>query len=142
MSIEPKTVLLQGAEMLKPLFSKHGFYFTPLSGGSSSGGQFAHGEFRRADRAFDFHFRYSLGMITYHLGPESISHQEYMCSMLGKPGLSHYPGFSNRPLDAFRDLRDDLQSYCDEFLAGTNEAFLRRIENARSCWANRPKLPE
>jgi hypothetical protein len=65
-----------------------------------------------------------------------------MSSVLGTPGLSHYPGFSNDPLEAFRDLRDDLQSYCAEFLEGTNETFLHRIEDARSRWANRPTLPE
>ena len=142
MSTKPETILLQGSESLKPLFSEHGFAFAPLGGGSSSGGQFAYAEFRRVDRRFEFHFRYSLGMVTYHLGSKSISHQEYMSSVLGTPGLSHYPGFSNDPLEAFRDLRDDLQSYCAEFLEGTNETFLHRIEHARSRWANRPKLPE
>ena len=64
-----------------------------------------------------------------------------MCSILGKPNLSYYPGFSNDPLDAFRHLRDDLQNYCDEFLEGTNDTFLRRVEDARVRWASRPKLP-
>ena len=45
------------------------------------------------------------------------------------------------PLDAFRDLRDDIQNHCLEFLEGANGAFLRRIEDARVCWASRPKLP-
>lgn len=81
-------------------------------------------------------------MVTYHLGYESISHEEYMCSVLGKPHLSHYPGFSNDSLNAFRHLRDDLQDYCNEFLEGTNDAFLHRIEDARARWASKPHLSD
>ena len=124
------------------MFSEHGFVFVRLGAGDSSGGRFASAEFRRADRAFEFHFRFSLGMVTYRLGSESVSHEEYMCSVLGKPNLSRYPGFAIDPLDAFRALRDDVQSYCKEFLEGTNDALLRRIEDGRTRWANRPRLPE
>jgi hypothetical protein len=84
------------------VFSEHGFVFVRLGAGDSSGGRFASAEFRRADRAFEFHFRFSLGMVTYRLGSESVSHEEYMCSVLGKPNLSRYPGFAIDPLDAFR----------------------------------------
>jgi hypothetical protein len=141
MPSNPEETLLQGSEFLKPLFAKHEFAFVPLGNGKSSGGPFASAGFVRADRRFEFHFRFSLGMVTYHLGAESISHQEYMCSVLGKPNLSRYPGFSDDPLDAFRNLRDDVESHCIEFLEGTNDAFLRRIEDARVCWARIPKLP-
>ena len=61
---------------------------------------------------------------------------------VGKSNLSRYPGFSAEPLDAFRNLRDDLQDYCGEFLEGTAETFIRRIEDARLRWAAIPKLPD
>ena len=141
MHSSPEEILLQGSGLLLPLFSAHGFVFMQLANGSSSGGRFASAEFRRGDRWFEFHFRYSLGMVTYHLGSESISHQEYMCSVLGKPNLSRYPGFSDEPLAAFRDLRTDLEEYCGDFLEGTNETFLSRIEDAHRRWAAIPKLP-
>ena len=141
MPIDHERTLFQGTELLKPLFSEYGFVFVQLGKGESSGGWFGSAEFRRGDRRFEFHFRYSLGMVNYHLGTESISHQEYMCSVLGKPNMSRYPGFSSEPLDAFRDLRVDLENYCIEFLEGTNETFLRRIEDARQRWAAIPKLP-
>jgi hypothetical protein len=136
----PEKNLLQGSEVLKPLFSQPGFVFAKLNKGTGSGGAFASAEFRKADRKFEFHFRFSLGLVTYQLGSESMSHEEYMCSVLGGPNRSRYPGFSKDPLDAFRDLRDDLQDYCAEFLEGTDEAFLRRIEDARACRASRAKL--
>jgi hypothetical protein len=65
-----------------------------------------------------------------------------MFSVLGEPNLSRYPGFSKDPLDAFRDLRDDVENCCAEFLEGTSETFLRRIEDARIRWAAIPKLPD
>ena len=134
-------LLLRGAELLKPLFLKHGFVFAPLGKGKGSGGRFAFGEFRKEDRRLEFHFRYSLGLVTYHLGSESISHEEYMCSVLGKPHLSQYPGFSDDPFDAFLRLREDLENYCDDFLDGTDDLFRNRIKDAHARWAGKPKLP-
>ncbi len=142
MPSNPEETLLQGSELLKPLFTKYGFDFVPLDKGKSSGGPFASAEFIRGDRRFEFHLRFSLGMVTYHLGAESISHQEYMCSVLGKPNLSRYPGFSDDPLDSFSNLRDDVENYCIEFLEGTSDAFLHRIEDARMRWARIPQLPD
>jgi hypothetical protein len=142
MAANPEETLREGSELLMPLFAEHGFLFERTGGGQSSGGPSASAAFRKGDRKFELHFRFSLGMVRYHLGSESISHEEYMCSVFGRPNLSHYPGFSNDPLDTFRHLRNDLQGHCHEFLAGTNEAFQRRIEEARVCWANRPKLPD
>ena len=142
MPIKPEEILRQGSELLMPLFAKHGFVLEQSGAGESSGGRFASAEFRRANRKFLFHFRFSLGMVSYHLGSESISHEQYMCSVLGKPNLSLYPGFSSDPLDAFRHLCEDIQNYCIEFLEGTNEAFQRRMDDARRCWAIRPKLPD
>jgi hypothetical protein len=138
---KPKDVLLQGAELLRPLFTEHGFAFELLGGGPSSGGEFAYAEYRKGERRIEFHFRHSLGMVTYHLGPDSISHEQYMFSVREKPSLSRYPGFSGDPLDAFRDLGGDIEAYCAEFLGGTNEEFHNRIEEARWRWAHRPKLP-
>ena len=142
MPSNPEETLLQGSELLKPLFTKHGFAFVPLDKGNSSGGPFASAGFIKGDRRFEFHFRFSLGMVTYHLGSESITHQEYMCSVLGEPNRSRYPGFSDDPLDAFRNLRDDVENHCIEFLEETSDAFLRRIEDARMRWARIPKLTD
>jgi len=141
MHVNPKQILLEGSELLKPLLSQCGFVFVQLGEGTGSGGPFALAEFRKSDRRLQFHFRFSLGVVTYYLGSESISHEAYMCSVLGKPNLCRYPSFSDDPLDAFRDLHDDLQDYCNEFLEGTDEIFLRRIEDARLHWASRSKLP-
>jgi len=135
-------ILDRGCKLLQSFLSKHGFAFLPLATGPSSGGPFASAEFKRGDRRLELHFRDSLGMVTYHLGPRSVTHEEYMLSVLGNPYASRYPGFSDDPLDAFRGLSEDLMEHCNEFLEGTDEAFLSRIEDARARWANRPKLPD
>jgi hypothetical protein len=96
----------------------------------------------RGDRRFEFHVRYGLGIVIYRLGSQWVSHEEYMFSVLGKPNASRYPGFSQNPLDAFSHLLDDLQDYAMDFLEGSDEAFLNRIEDGRARWANRPKLPD
>ena len=141
MSNRAEDILIQGVRLLEPLFSAHGFVYAPLNKGDSSGGQYASAEFVRGHRRFEFHFRYSLGIVIYHLGSQSVSHEEYMLSVLGKPNASRYPGCSQSPLDAFSHLRDDLLDYGMDFLEGSDEAFLSRIEDGRSRWASRPKLP-
>lgn len=141
MPSDPERTLLRGSELLKPTFSEHGFVFAQIGADRGSGGPFASAEFRRNGRRCELHFRWSLGLVTYHIGTESISHEEYMCSVLGKPNLSHYPGFSSDPLDAFHHLREDLQNYCKEFLEGSDEIFLSRISDARVRWLAQTKLP-
>ncbi len=134
--------LVLGSHLLEPLFLKHGFVFSTLNAGSSSGGRFASGEFRKAHRRLEFHFRHSLGMVTYHLGSRSMSLEDYMRSVLGRPNASHYPGFSSDPLDAFRHLYLDLEEHCAEFLEGSDDYHLHRIEDAPAWRSDRPTLPE
>lgn len=134
--------LERGAELLKPLFLRYGFAYRTLDEGSSSGGQFACGEFRKGTRRMEFHFRDSLGLVTYKLNSHSMSHQEYMRSMLGKPNASQYPGFSSGPMDAFRHLLFDLEKYCADFLEGTDACLVRRIEDALSEPLQKPGLPD
>jgi hypothetical protein len=43
---------------------------------------------------------------------------------------SHYPGFSDDPLDAFRHLLLDLEQHGSNFLGGTDECLLRCIDEA------------
>lgn len=136
MSNKAEEWLIRGSDLLRPLLMGHGFTYRTLNKGNSSGGQFAAGEFRRGTRRLEFHFRYSLGLVSYHLDSRSMLHQEYMCSVLGRPNASHYPGFSNDPMDAFRDLRLDMEAYCSDFLEGADDQLLRRIEDAhaRPCY--------
>jgi len=142
MSHHAKEILESGSDVLKPLLLRHGFAYRALDSGNSSGGQFACAEFRRETRRLEFHFRSSLGMVTYQLKSRSMSHGEYMRSVLVRSNASHYPGFSSNPLDAFRDLRLDLEEYGADFLEGTDEGLLLRIEDALSRLGDQLGLPE
>ena len=110
--------------------------------GSSNGGHFASGEFKRGTRKLEFHFRHSLGMVTYHLADRSMTHQQYMRSVHGSLDVSHYPGFSNDPLDAFQHLLLDLKEYGCDFLARTDDCLLRRLNEALALPSKRFGLPE
>ncbi len=142
MSSDPVETLVLGVRLLEPLFVKYGFAYRVLHAGSSSGGGFASGEFRKGNRRLEFHFRYSLGMVTYHLCSRSMSHQEYMRSILGRANASHYPEFSSDPLDAFRHLCLDLEVHCAEFLEGSDDCLLHRIEDAQAGLGEGPMLPK
>jgi hypothetical protein len=123
-------MLQAGVAVLNPLMRSHGFVYSSTSEGVGSGGSFASGEFRRGDRKLELHFRHSLGLVTYHLGPGALSHEEYMWSVLGKRWASHYPGFSNDPVDGFRHLLLDLDQYGADFLRGSDADFANHFGRA------------
>ena len=122
--LAPSECLDAGRKILRPVFLTHFFVFVGSSTGSSSGGAFAGGAYVRWRRRFEFHFRHSLGLVTYRIGKVSLSHEDYMWALLGDHGGNRYPDFSNDPLQQFRDLRYDLENYCHDFLGGSGKEFL------------------
>lgn len=117
--LRPKEALIEGAQILRPLLEPQGFRFEFRGEGESSGGHFAWGEFIRGDRRLELHFRYSLGLVRYHIGDVSASHEAYMRE-LGVWGECEYPGFSDEVIGAFRGLAHDLV-FVDDFTWGNAE---------------------
>ena len=113
----PKDALLSGARILDPVLFPNDFRFQFQKEDRGSGGNFASGAFVRKDRRLELHFRYSLGLVRYHVGDQSASHESYMRE-LGVRNQCHYPGFSEDPMAAFRDLAHDLR-FADDFLSGS-----------------------
>jgi hypothetical protein len=115
--IRPKDILLDGAQILERLLLPKGFEFRFGGEGSGSGGDFAWGEFVREDRRLELHFRHSLGLVRYHVGDQSASHESYMRE-LGARDRCRYPGFSADPKNAFHELSHDL-NLAEDFLTGS-----------------------
>jgi hypothetical protein len=139
--IDPLETLKAGVLILKELLSEHRFSDSLTDAGRGSGGTFASADFLRGHRRLELHFRYSLGLVTYHVGNLTLSHEDYMWSVLGKRWASHYPGFSKDPLDGFRELRRDLEEYGAAFLSDTDADFLRCAEDAAFLKSREPQLP-
>jgi hypothetical protein len=105
--MNPVEVLQLGAVELASILDVHGFEFVHTKAGHSSGGAFASGEFRRGDRRLELHCRHSLGMVRYHVGPDSLSHDDFTRAVLATTGATdspRFPGFSDQPLEEFRHL--------------------------------------
>ena len=124
-------MLQKGANILASVFEPQGFRFSLMASGLSSGGAFAQGEFVRGDRKLELHFRYSLGLVPYHIGEASLAHEDYLRMLLGRPGASHYPGFSENPLAAFEALRQDLVEHGADFLSGSGERFRQCVQRQK-----------
>jgi hypothetical protein len=110
------------AEVLGPA----GFEFAETEEGASSGGAFASGEFRRGDRRLELHVRSSLGLVRYHFGEQSLSHEELVRGVRALERIAEegeYPGFSDDPMAGFRHFRHDLDLFGDVFLRGGAKAF-------------------
>jgi hypothetical protein len=120
-----------GCKILDDVMNTHGFFLIEGASGKSSGGNFASGEYVRGDRRLEIHFRYSLGLVTYHIGDLSLTHESYMRALLGKNGGNQYPGLSTDPLDGFRHLSHDLAHFCGDFLDGSGEEFGRCVVKAK-----------
>lgn len=135
--MNPSEAIEAGRLILEPVLSLHGFSFERRSAGESSGGTFASAAFVRGEWTLEFHFRDSLGMVSYHMGEAMVTHERYMEAVLGKRGLARYPGFSSDPLDAFRDVASDLQTHGQAFLTASQSAFRTIVERAASM--PRPK---
>ena len=87
------------------------------------------------------HFRQSLGLVTYHLGETSLSHEDYMWAVSGRRWSTEYPGFSIDPLDGFRHLRADLEKHGSSFLTGSDQDFLDDVGRATLLKKSSPRLP-
>ena len=124
-------ILQRGADILAPVLVPHAFRFAIVSSGGSSGGAFAHGDFVQGDRRLELHFRWSLGLVTYHIGSLSLAHDDYLRALLGRSRAGHYPGASEEPLAGFEALRQDLVEHCSDFVSGTGEQFRQCVERHR-----------
>jgi hypothetical protein len=122
MKNEATEQLLAGRKLIDPIMAASGFVWEPLFAGQSSGGISDSGRYVKGDRNLELHFRWSLGMVTYHIARESLSHEEYMRQVAPRGG-AQYPGFSEDPLDAFKDLAHDLRLYAQDFLSGSGVDF-------------------
>jgi hypothetical protein len=132
---DPEAALRAGVEVLDPVLSPHGFKFVFEKTGTASGGQFAFGKYVRGDRSLELHFRYSLGLVTYHIGESQLDHGSYMRS-LGVYGKNSYPDFPTDPLESFQSLAQDLVRYCSDFLTGDGVEFHQHAAELR----NEPKI--
>jgi hypothetical protein len=128
--MDPREALTAGRQLLDAVLLPKGFVFQEEPSGKSSGGTYASGKYAKGDRSLEIHFRYSLGLVTYHVGRAAITHEEYMHCLLGARGGNKYPGFSDDPIDAFRSLALDVEEYCLDFLIGPGEEFSRCVRTA------------
>ena len=130
--MNPKEELLNGVKVLEPILQPYGFRFVLETEGLSSGGYSAGGAFVAGDKRLELHFRYSLGLVSYQIGAHQVNHTDYITAQGGK---GRYPGFSKKPIDAFRNLADDLKKYGALFL---NKETARFEELAKELRANPP----
>lgn len=123
--MNPKAILRTGSEILESVMKPHGFNFVEGLSDRSNYGDFAQGDFVRGDRRLELHFRHSLGLVSYHIGSLSATHEPYMREVFGDNGTHRYPGFSDDPLDGFRYLAHDIENFAADFLSGNGELLAR-----------------
>jgi hypothetical protein len=124
--------LSEGVAILNQVLQPNGSESKMGGSGCSSGGTFAFGSYFSGERRLELHYRYSLGLVTYHFGEFSLDHDSYMWAVLGSDGGSHYPGFSDEPLAPFEGLQYDLEHFGIAFLRGDKKAFVTFVKSAET----------
>jgi hypothetical protein len=130
MNQEAVSLLKVGRKFTDPIMEAHGFHWEPRGAGKSSGGFSDSGVYVKGDRKLELHFRFSLGLVNYHIGSISLSHEEYMRHVAGK-GQAQYPGFSDDPMGGSKHLADDLAKYGGDFLSGSGDEFKEAVTAAK-----------
>lgn len=123
--------------ILSDVLGPAGFAFADGSSGSGLGGRFARGSFRAEERTVSFSVRGSLGEVHYTWGLFSASHDDLMW---GTRAEGEYPGFGDDPLDAFRDLGQDLQGPLSPFVVGDRPDWFESAIEFRDSYP-RPRIP-
>jgi hypothetical protein len=123
----PSEILHEGCKFLDPVMNAQGFSFREGPSGKSSGGLYASGVYVNGPRELEIHYRFSLGLVKYHFGAACMDHESYMRAVLDDKGGNKYPGFSDDPLAAFRDLAYDLQNFARAFLDGDSKQFALHV---------------
>ena len=117
MSADPTELMDRGAKHLKASLHPLGFVFRVVGSGESSGGPYCAAEFCYEDRRIELHYRHGLGMVRYHIGNASVSHESYVES-LGVRDQCRYPGFYDDKMEGFRCLAHDLTLIINDFVNG------------------------
>jgi len=139
-AVDKERTLRDGIQALDPVLKPYGFQFIFERSGSSSGGPFASGRYVRGDRSLELHFRFTLGLVTYHIDDASLDHESYM-RLLGVYGQNSYPDFPTDPLESFASLARDLTNYCSDFLSGDGAEFRRFSDERKNQPSTASKLP-
>ncbi len=138
---DPEELLKEGAEILLWTLQPCGFTFRIRRRGSGgSGGASAEGWFISGNKRLELHFRWSLGLVTYHVGNRRLGHEDYMRSLRVRHEAA-YPGFSEQPLAAFEHLSSDLTRYCQDFLLGEGKEVARFADEIAANPAKFKGLP-
>ena len=100
MTMNPRELLDRGVVELAEVLGPAGFTFVALDEDDGSGDASASGEFRRGDCRLELRVRRSLGLVRYHFGDQTLSHEDFVRGVRALDGISaeaEYPGFSDDP---------------------------------------------
>jgi hypothetical protein len=148
--VNAETTLEQGRLLLAPLLEAQGFAYEAGPATLDETQEVARGAFTRADgRRLELtvvrvlvtdegeevaNARCVLRDVGYRVGELMLAHDAYMAVVLGEEGSNQYPSFGVNPLDQFRHLCHDLESYATVFLRGP-ESHFKVIAERAALWA-------
>lgn len=130
MTMDARTILSRGRGLLDDVLEAHGFTAVEPDV-QHDPSAFARLSYVKGDRRLELGCRDQLAVVVYQLGDLVVTHDAFMAAVLGPAGSNMYPCFTGDPLDGFRHLRHDLESYAGAFLHGTDDGFRTIVRRAQ-----------
>ncbi|MDP3938049.1 MAG: hypothetical protein Q8R92_07920 [Deltaproteobacteria bacterium] len=112
----------RGVELLSPVLVPYGFVYQASEVDRGGGGLYAHGGSHERTVRWN-------SACAMRVDAATLLHEDFARAAVGR-GQARYPGFSDDPLDGFRDLATDLVRFGSVFLAGTTAAFAALVTKA------------
>lgn len=119
--------LASGLDELALIMERHGFTVARRDSGKASGGYLASADFEKQGRKLHLWLRRDALSVRYEVDGHELEHTDYMRELLGPAGGNRFPSYSENAAEAFAALRDDLQRFGGDFLAGPGDEYMR-------CW--------
>ena len=151
MAMTAREVLDRGVTELAEVLAPAGFSYIGAADDDGGGEPSASGEFRRGDRRLELGVRRSLGLVRYHFGDQSLSHEDLVRGVRALDGIAaeaQYPDSRTILRPDFAHLRADLERFGDIFLhrrgarafPGPEEVAGQTSEEERFRWARAVRL--
>ena len=129
----PDGAINYGIEKLTPIIERFGFELASCESGTGSGGYAAWAVFKNQERSFEFHYRYSFGLVRYSVAAVSVTHEDLVWA-LGS-SCSDFPGFNRSAIGQIDALASDVANITSVFFSSAPQEALQLVRKA----ADRPR---
>jgi hypothetical protein len=131
--LTPAQAIEIGNNIIEPLLRGFGFNLEHTSadeGSGGSGGPAARSRFTCGKRSFEFHYRGSIGLVSYSVAGHSASHNDVAWALGCKSPA--YPSYNRSAEEQFKALSLDISEVTRRFFEASESEAIELVKRANS----------